>query len=241
MGTGNSADRMAIDARASIVPALLMLLFSSCSFGPPEIHARIANVRAKPDSHSFAVAVRYEKIQRPTGLINTFPNGGIPRILDEKAEIYLCDAETAEVRKLATVTPEQSVRLGWEPWVMGWVGENLYFQISGQSGTRLKDIQNSKPIPYCVNANGRLSKLEEMPDGLEFQSNTGPLPQLRYVRYSMGHSTVDVRTENKTEPRTLLRIESGDGALVPVVPPVNQLNTLPAAPAGTRGRADLRG
>ncbi len=202
------------------MPILLIIpsvgLFSSCSFGQPETRAYISNVRAKPESHTIAVALRYERFQNPSGFINTFPNGGIPQILDQKAKIYLCDAETGDIKKAATVSPEKIVQLGWEPWVMGWIGDSLFFKISGQSGTSVKDIRDSKPLIYCIHANGRLLKLKEAPEGLEFQSNTGPMPQGSYVRYSKDHNTIDVRTENRTEAKTLFKIEFNDAELVPV-------------------------
>lgn len=216
MGMDNSSNVISIYGKRPLVPILIAGLLSSCSFGPPETRAYISNVRAKPDSQSIAVAVRYEKFRSPTGFINTFPNGGIPKILDQEARIYLCDAETAVVKRIATVTPEKDVQLGWEPWVMGWVGDSLHFKISGQSGTRESDIRHPIPIIYCLDATGRLSMVREAPEALEFQSNTGPLPQHSYVRYTEGHKTIDVRTKNMTEARTLFKIEANGGELVSV-------------------------
>jgi hypothetical protein len=195
---------------------LLVGLLSSCSFGPPETRAHITNVRAKPDSHSIAVALKYEKLQEPTG-INSFPNGGIPKMLDQKAKIYVCDAETAQVKRVAIITPEERVKIGWKPWILGWLGDSLFFKVSGQAGTSLEDIQNSRPIIYRIDADGRVSKLAETPENLEFQSNTGPLPRSSFVRYSKGYDTIDVRTDKTTELRTRFKTEIKDGELVPVI------------------------
>lgn len=199
-----------------LVTILVVGLFSSCSFGPPETRTQITNVRAKPDSHSIAVALKYEKLRKPTG-INSFPNGGIPKMLDQKAKIYVCDAETAQVKRVAIIMPEDGVKIGWEPWILGWVGDNLFFKVSGQAGTSLEDIQDSRPTVYRIDADGRVSQLAEAPENLEFQSNTGPLPRSSFVRYSKGYDTIDVRTDKTTEFRTRFRTETKVGELVPVI------------------------
>jgi len=206
-------------ARHTILRAIIFLcvaLLSSCSYGPPVTRAHVANVRAKPDSHSIAVAVKYQKFREPTG-VNSFPNGGIPKILEQKAKIYVCDADTAQVRRVACVTPEESVRLGWAPWILGWIGDTLYFQVTGQPGTTLKDIKSASPIVYSIDADGRVSQQTEAPKSLEFQNNTGPLPQGTFVRISNGHTTIDVRTENTDRLRTLFKTDNKDGELVPII------------------------
>ncbi len=195
---------------------LCVALLSSCSYGPPLTRAHVANAMAKPDSHSIAVAVKYQKFREPTG-VNSFPNGGIPKILDQKAKIYVCNANTAQMKRVACIAPEESVRLAWEPWILGWIGDTLYFQVSGQPGTTLKDIQNARPVVYSIDTDGRVSQETEAPTTLEFQNNTGPLPQGTFVRISKGHDTIDVRTENTDRLRTLFKAEANDGELVPVI------------------------
>jgi len=195
---------------------LCVALLSSCSYDSPVTSAHVANVMAKPDSHSIAVAVKYQKFREPTG-INRFPNGGRPKILEQTAKIYVCDADTAKVKRVARITPEESVRLGWEPWILGWIGDTLYFQVTGQPGTTLQDIQSANPLVYSIDADGRVSQHTEAPKSLEFQNNTGPLPQGTFVRISKGHNTIDVRTENTERLRTLFKTETKYGELVPVL------------------------
>ena len=64
------------------------MLLTACTYGPPRISMSIENIRAQPGAHIVAVSVKYQQFRKPTG-INTFPNGGVPRVLDEKAKIYL--------------------------------------------------------------------------------------------------------------------------------------------------------
>jgi hypothetical protein len=84
------------------------------------------------------------------------------------------------VKRVAIIMPEDGVKIGWEPWILGWVGDNLFFKVSGQAGTSLEDIQDSRPTVYRIDADCRVSQLAEAPENLEFQSNTGPLPRSNF-------------------------------------------------------------
>ena len=200
----------------SIRTAVVLLgaaLLLSCSHGPPKIRAHITNARAKPNSHLIAVAVEYQHYREPTG-INAFPNGGIPKYLDEKAKIYLCNVDTLEVRRLASATPSDIVKHGWQPWVLGWVGDSLFFQISGQKGTKLYETKNK--VVYRIDGNGQVSEVANTPDNLVFQQDTVPLPKESFVRISNRYDTIAVRTERDASPRTLFRIDTNEGELVAV-------------------------
>jgi hypothetical protein len=209
-----------------ILAAILgIALLATCSHGPPKIRAHIANVRAKPDSQVIAAAVEYVKFREAKG-INAFPNGGIPKVLDQKAKIYLCDAQTLEVTKVASVTPKDTVRLGWQPWILGWLGDSLFFKISGQKGTK-RHNSNLNIIIYRIDPDGRVSEIPDAPAGLVFQNNTGPLPQGTFVRISKGYDTIDVRTEKDRNLRTLFRTETEEGELVAVRESNKALNGKP--------------
>jgi hypothetical protein len=162
----------------------------------------------------IAVAVEYQHYREPTG-INAFPNGGIPKYLDEKAKIYLCNVDTLEVRRLASATQSDIVKLVWQPLVLGWVGDSLFFQISGQKGTKPKDVQTNK-IVYRIDGNGQVSEVANTPENFEFQQNTGPLPQGPFVRFSKGYDTIEVHTEKNTSLRKLFKTETEEGELVAV-------------------------
>ncbi|PPI83022.1 hypothetical protein KEHDKFFH_16425 [Marinobacter maroccanus] len=198
----------------SAVVLLCATFLASCSYGPPQIRAYITNARAKPDSHWIAVAVEYQHYQEPTG-INAFPNGGIPKYLSEKVKIYLCNVETLEVRRLVSATPPDIVKLGWQPWVLGWVGESLYFQISGQKGTSLNETKTNKVV-YRIDGDGQDSEVANTPDNLVFQQDTGPLPKGSFVRISNRYDTIAVRTERDASPRTLFKIDINQGELVAI-------------------------
>ena len=194
---------------------LCSMLLSSCTYGPPRIDTSIENVRAQPGAHIVAVSVKYRQFREPTG-INTFPNGGVPRVLDEKAKIYLCNLDTLEVNRVVSMSPTGSMNTSWQPWVLGWVNGSLYFKLTGQSGTTLKDIQNRKTLIYKVSLDGKLSEVKEVPDDIAFQHNTGPLPQGVFVRVSKGHNHINLKTEMLKEWQTMFKTDNTEGELIPV-------------------------
>ena len=203
-----------------IVALLGGALLTSCTYGPSKIRTTIENARAKPDSHSIAVSVTYRQFRDPTG-VNTFPNGGVAKILDEKAKIYLCDIDTLKVRRVACVSPADRVRSGWQPWILGWAGDNLFFKVSGRAGTDLKDFQDVNTVIYRVDPDGKVSEIAEPPKNIVYQNNTGPLPVGLFVRISKGHDTIDVQTETLEDLQTLFKIEDAEGELVPLEEPNN--------------------
>jgi len=194
---------------------LVSMLLASCTYSPPRIYTNIENVRAQAGSHIIAVSVTYQLLRDPTG-INTFPNGGVPKLLDEKAKIYLCDVDTLEIRRVASISPSSSVKSTWQPWILGWANGSLFFQVMGRSGTRLKDFQNLNTVIYQVDPDGKLSEAKEAPRGITFQHNTGPLPQGIFVRVSRGHNMIDIKTEKHKEWQTMFKIDNAKGELISV-------------------------
>jgi hypothetical protein len=138
----------------------------------------------------------------------------VSKILDEKAKIYLCDIDTLAITKVASISPLNSMKIGWEPWILGWANGRLFFKMTGQAGTKLKDFQNRKKVVYQVGSNNNLSVVKEPPENIAFQHNTGPLPQGVFVRVSKGHNVVDIKTEKISDWQTLLKTENINGELV---------------------------
>ena len=191
------------------------MLLTACTYGPPRINMSIENVRAQPGSHIVAVSVKYQQFRKPTG-INTFPNGGVPRMLDEQARIYLCDLDSLEVKRVVSMSPGDGMKTSWQPWVLGWANGDLYFKLTGRAGTTFKDIENSNTVLYKISMDGKLSGVQAVPDGIAFQHNSGPLPQGVYVRVSKGHDHINFKTELFKEWQTMFKTDNTEGELVPV-------------------------
>jgi hypothetical protein len=205
--------------RAKFLYTVIFMTFTfltSCDYGPPRIYTNIENVRAKPASHIVAVSVKYKQLRDPTG-INTFPNGCVSKVLDEKAKIYLCDIDTSEIRKVASLSPPKNMKNSWQPWVLGWANDNLFFKMTGQAGTKLKDFKNLNTIIYQLDLNGKLSEVNEIPEDVTFQSNTGPLPQNKFVRISKGHNKISIKTEELKGWQMMFKTEDTYGELISAI------------------------
>lgn len=188
----------------------------SCSYGPPKVHVGITNCRAKPGSHVIAIAIDYRRVREPTGL-NRFPDGGRAKVLEEEVRVYVYDATTGALGRVATLPHPSAMSTSCEPWILGWHGGMLHFKLSGQSGTSVADIENLVTVVYRVESDGEVNLLNDAPVGIEAQRNTGPFPKGPYIRVSHGHDSIDIRTETDGDWRRVLNVD-GDGELQVVRP-----------------------
>lgn len=192
----------------------LLCFAMACTYRDPEIYSDIENVRAKPGTHLIAVAVKYLKWQWPSG-VNAFPNGGVPRVLEQEARIYLGDVNRpGDLKRIVlTFNPKQYPNIA--PWVLGWRGDTVYFQVSDPTSSG-EDYQAAPTQYFKWNEAEGLQQIDAVPEGLTFQSNTGPKPAGRFLRYSKGHDTVDVLTELDADwRRNLFELDPATGHLTP--------------------------
>lgn len=197
---------MNIQALFLVTVFCLGLVCGSCTYGPAENRMSVENVRAKPGSHIIAVAVKSTKFRPPTG-INTFPNGGVDKVLDRKAIIYLCDVATPELNQLVKISPPKSFTSSWSVWVLGWREDVLYFKLTGHHGTSVEDLKTTAVLFFRVDGEGAVESLQEIPPDIVFQHNSGPLPTVRFVRVRHGYADVDVMTDFSRSWRTILKTD----------------------------------
>ena len=118
------------------MPRLSVTLFAAaisscaCTYGEPEVHLRVQNVALSADGELLAAVVKYERDRPPTGL-STFPDGGRPKTLHQRADVYVVDLVRRAVVFEGSVTAPESRRLSFSPWLVGWVGRRAYFKITG--------------------------------------------------------------------------------------------------------------
>lgn len=117
-----------------LVVMTALVLVAGCTYGPPTESANIENVAVRPGTYQFAVAVRYAQFQQPTG-INTFPNGGVTRFLEQIAIVYLVDMSKDEVVEVARINAPEQLRTSFGVHLSGWKGERVYAQLSGCPGS----------------------------------------------------------------------------------------------------------
>lgn len=107
---------------------------AACTYGPVEDHVNVQNVALKPDGTLLAVVVKYERYRRATGL-SSFPDGGVPRILTQRADLYIIDLRSRTQLYHAELPAPPDHRVAFSPWLMGWEDDRVYFKITGCPGS----------------------------------------------------------------------------------------------------------
>jgi hypothetical protein len=111
----------------------LALLASACTHGPSEDHVQVQNVALKPDGTLLAVIVKYERYSPATGLA-AFPDGGVPRMLEQRADLYVVDPAGRAIRFQGGIAAPADRRVAFTPWLLGWADDRVYFKITGCPG-----------------------------------------------------------------------------------------------------------
>lgn len=117
--------------RAPLIVATALL--GACTYGAPEDHLTVQNLALKPDGSRLAVVVKYERYRVATGLA-AFPDGGVPRILVQRADFYVVDLRSRTVAYSGQLAAPSAHRLSFSPWLIGWDGETVLFKVTGCAG-----------------------------------------------------------------------------------------------------------
>jgi len=191
----------------------LALTLAACTHGPPQLMVKVHNARLEPGGSRVAVAVYYEKHRPPTGIINTFPNGGVPKVLEREARVYLCDLETLSVTLLAAIEPSASLNVSFNPWIAGWQDGSVILHLTGLAGTSLADYEKGlNEETYRVATGGGATRIEAVPEGLR----DTPRDRQGAIEIGTGFQSVNVKRAPANEWLTLFRIDPTTGGLVAI-------------------------
>ena len=173
---------------------LALLILTSCTYSEERLRVSIDNAVANPNSHVFAVAVNHKRVQEPSGLINTFPNGGVLRIIEQKARIYIADAHLRTINLAAEIDNFGGIPNPTQVWVKGWLDGSVYFSLIGYEGDSWSgiDARDVVKVHYRVNGEGTLEQIDDLPGELVSARNSGPLGQPPFLRMSTGHTSIEV-------------------------------------------------
>jgi hypothetical protein len=186
-GNGESLIR-----RALVVSAVLAL--AACSYGPERTALRLGNVVAKPQSHQLAVTLEYRRVREPTGALNTFPNGGIPKVMAREARVYLFDLQRGTAELAAVIPDFGGIPQPKSVWIEGWQADALYFSLFGYGEGRRggDDHADERRLFFRITADGGVSELGRLPADLERGRNSGPAESPPFLRWSAGHLDVEI-------------------------------------------------
>lgn len=193
---------MSLVLRALAVPAILML--AACSYGPERTALDLGNVVAKPQSHQLAVTLEYRRVRDPTGFLNTFPNGGIRKVMHREARVYLCDLDRGTAELVATIPDFGGIPQPKSVWIQGWQADALYFSLFGYGGDQRSgdDLSDERRLFFRITADGGVAKIGKLPADLERGRNSGPAQSPPFLRWSAGHLDVEIAIDARVSETT---------------------------------------
>lgn len=144
--------------------ATLSLIASACTYGPPADHVRVQNVALKRDGTLLAAIVKYERYRPATGL-TAFPDGGVPRMIEQRTDLYVVDLATRSIRFQGGIAPPANRRISFNPWLIGWADHLVYFKITGCPGS---------PGAECYGSRVGVSYFALSEDGKIIESDVAP-------------------------------------------------------------------
>jgi len=201
---GRKGNGMALVLRALAVPAILIL--AACSYGPERTDLSMGNVVAKPQSHQLAFTLEYWRVREPTGFLNTFPDGGMRRVIYREARVFLCDLDRGTVELVAAIPDFGGIPHPKSVWIQGWQRNALYFSLFGYGKDRQggDDLSDERRLFFRIAPDGRVSEIGELPAGLEQARNSGPTESPPFLRWSAGHLDVEIAIDARVSETSRL-------------------------------------
>ena len=209
------------------------LFLGACSYGPERVITTVENAVAKPGTHTFAVAVDFKVLQFPTGSLNTFPSGGIPRIIKKEARIYLVNVADQSFELVASIENYDGIPQAKRVSVNGWVDGSLYFTLSGYGGNSWQgdDLNDERRLRYKISPSGKIQRLVRKPEQVEAESgpNQSERPPFLSVHTSFGRVTawIDGMSVHDGRKAVLLIDQETGEVTLEVDPPVERGASVP--------------
>lgn len=113
---------------------IFAMITLGCTYGPAEDLVLVQNVALRSDGRVLAAIVKFERSRPATGLA-AFPDGGVPRLLEQRADLYIFDLETKTMLFQRSIAAPANRRVSFNPWLIGWANDRVYFKITGCSGS----------------------------------------------------------------------------------------------------------
>lgn len=145
--------------RTSFLIAIGVL--AGCTYGPPEDHVNVQNLALKPDGSRVAVIVKVERHRPATG-ISAFPDGGVPRVLVQRADLYVVDLPTRAVVYRGELPAPADHRVSFAPWLTGWDGDAVRFKVTGCPGAPGDECHGRlvRQTGYLLSPAGRITRAD---------------------------------------------------------------------------------
>lgn len=197
---------------------VLIALIPSCTYGPTREVTRIENADERFNTHTFAVALSWQRFRDPTGL-SRFPDGGSRLVLAEAALFYVCDADSSTARILARIPRPKGMESGFSPWIVGWGNDCVYAKLTGRRHSwRRGAVGDVNLRLYRIGLDGTHARVDALPDSVRLGTETGIyLPGERtFLRVGTATDSIDVTLEPGGSRRRAFGVDQARGTLEPV-------------------------
>lgn len=182
-----------------VLLAPTMVLAAACSYGPERTFLELHTFVAKPHSHEFAASLEYALIKDPTGSINTFPNGGVGKVMYREARIYRGDLDRGTVDLVVAIPDFAGIPQPKAVRIEGWNAGALYFSLFGYGGNDRDgdDLSDERTLFYRATTDGRVQEVDALPPRLARETNSGPVKSPPFLRWSQGHLEVEIAIDKR--------------------------------------------
>jgi len=185
--------------RIAILP--LLSLLAACSYGPERLHVDLENAIAKPNSHTFAVAVEVARVRDPVGFLSRFPNGGVQDVIATEARVYLIDIDKASIDLVAHLADFGGIPNPKSVSAAGWRDDTLYLSLFGYgaySSRRGDHLDDPRHVYFKVPPSGMVEKIESLPEKRIRERQTGPLQTPPFLRLGKGYLDIRIGIDDRT-------------------------------------------
>lgn len=190
----------------SAISVALSLRTLGCTYGEPVERAIIQNVAVKPGSSVLAAMLRYERFRPPTGL-SAFPDGGVPRVLELRADVCILDMASGTVLRRAEIAAPAANRVSFGPWIAGWERDTLFLSMTGCPGQPGDECYGSlvKTTRYRLGSDGSVVEISEFPKLTLTQADRNESG--RFLGASKDSKGISIATEQLGPYRPAFRID----------------------------------
>ena len=201
-----------------VLLTVICLGISACTYSPMEHEVVMDQVVRSGDTYTGYVLVESKEFRKPTGFLNTFPNGGVPRFLSQEVKVYEVHANNREFRLLAALSADDATWESFSGHIVGFDDHyNLYLQLSGceKGGDCYDGLMKYRY--FRIDRERNLESISELPDevGLPGIMPARRQGEVNYVRFSIRGNTLMARFQEDGE-YTPLFVTTEEGTLMPV-------------------------
>lgn len=186
-----------------LVISIIFLLFG-CTYSEPIDRGVLSSLLRVHDSRMFVAATIHKIYKEPIGFINTFPNGGVSKVLEQSARVYLVDGESGLIKVIFETASPEELNTSFDVHVLGFKEGAVFIQLSGCKGRECYgDLTNYRYYEISLNGKNDHRELTGRPSG--FTNSPAMLAMApgetieQYYRISKGHNEISHRFKDGDE------------------------------------------